>query len=103
MTRKISTHQIQNGRLSAIINFIMPDIWKTVPDSYYKTITIKQNVCHGSRGLGLVSWGATSRSLLCQGHIKVTARSNQGKTGENSLLLLCLLQFSSEMSMMEIY
>ena len=30
------------GRPSAIINFDMPDIWQTVPDS--STITIKQNV-----------------------------------------------------------
>ena len=39
---KFQVDQIQNGRLSAIINFNMPDIWQTVPDNY--TISIKQNV-----------------------------------------------------------
>ena len=33
---------MQNGRLSAVINFNMPDIWQTVPYSW--TITTKQNV-----------------------------------------------------------
>ena len=38
--------QIQNGRLSAIIDYNMHNIWKTVPDSW--TITVKQNVLlHG--------------------------------------------------------
>ena len=34
--------QIQNGRISVIIYFVMPDVMRTVPDSY--TINIKQNV-----------------------------------------------------------
>ena len=40
--KKIDLKQIQNGRLSAIIQFHMADMWYTVPDG--KTITIKQNV-----------------------------------------------------------
>ena len=48
-------------------------------------------------GVGL-HWGVTRRSW--QGHLKVTARSNQLKIGENNQFLLVLLQFSSlEMSM----
>ena len=35
-------YQIQNGRLSAVINFTMPDIWQTVPDSWTIRPTIKQ-------------------------------------------------------------
>ena len=38
---KIQLDHIQNGQLSAIINFNMPDMWQTMPDSW--TITIKQN------------------------------------------------------------
>ena len=34
--------QIKNGRLSAVMNFNMPDIWQTV--QYSQTITTKQNV-----------------------------------------------------------
>ena len=30
---KFQLDQIENGQLSAIINFNMPDTWKTVPDS----------------------------------------------------------------------
>ena len=44
--KKYQLYQIQNGRLSArltaIINFNMPDILQTVPDSL--TITMKQHV-----------------------------------------------------------
>ena len=48
-------------------------------------------------GIGLHR-GKSPRS--CQGHLKVTERSNQLQIGENSLFLLVLLQFSSlEMSM----
>ena len=39
---KFPIHQIQNGRLIAIINFNMPNIWQTVPNSY--TITVERNV-----------------------------------------------------------
>ena len=40
---------------------------------------------HGDMGLGWSSWGVTPRSL--QGHIKVTARSNKLKSGENYLFV----------------
>ena len=39
---KFRLDQIQNGPLSAIIYFHMPNIWKAMLDGY--SITIKQNV-----------------------------------------------------------
>ena len=40
---------------------------------------------HGEKGWGCAKWGATPRSW--QGHLKVTARSNQLKLGKNSIFL----------------
>ena len=54
---------------------------------------------HGGKGWGCALWGATPRSW--QGHLKVTARSNQLKLGRHSLFVQFLLQlFSFEISMM---
>ena len=40
---------------------------------------------HGDKGWGCAKWGATPRSW--QGHLKVTAKSNQLKLGKNSLFV----------------
>ena len=40
---------------------------------------------HGGKGWGCALWGATPRSW--QGHLKVTARSNQLKLGRHSLFV----------------
>ena len=39
---KFQLDHIQNSRQSAMINFNMPDIWQTVPDSLNSTV--KENV-----------------------------------------------------------
>ena len=43
-SKNFQLDQIQNGRLSAIINFNMPDTRQTVPDSYIDAPTLKNGI-----------------------------------------------------------
>ena len=52
-TGKIQLYQIKNGRLVAIIDLNMRDIWKTVPVS--STITLKQNRLHCKHAVVIAS------------------------------------------------
>ena len=54
-------HKRQHGRLAAIIDFSMPDIWKNVPDIYNITIPLPKCAVSGRDMPLKISWP----TLIC--------------------------------------